>query len=117
MAGVAAPAPAASRVSALLKDLPRHRAAPPTLGNIATAKPVQRDQANNRVYIATHEFTQPPATQIVTTERQNILLRAFHARADKRAQKRASSGDAPSLVEPAPKRAARANSAGRSRAE
>lgn len=94
---------AAARTSALLRNLPRHRAAP-NVAIITGSKPVQRTQSTMRAYRATHEFTQPPATQIVRTETQNILLRAFHARAEKRAGKRGSDSSR-QLVEPAAKRA------------
>ena len=93
--------------SALLSDLPRHRAAP-NVELLAAAKPVQRDNnVTKHVYIATHDRTQPPADQVVTTERQNILLRQFHARNEsRRAQKRmtSQSSESTSLVAPAPKR-------------
>ena len=85
----------------LLRDLPRHRAAPPELAE-PPATCVHRDSNNMaKVYLATHERTQPPANQVITTEKQNILLRQFHARAD---SKRAKRADETSLVEPAPKR-------------
>ena len=88
----------------LLSDLPRHRAAPATIADSALAGGVQRDNTSSKIYLATHEHTQPPANQLVTTEKQNILLRQFHARAEsKRAQKRANSSEPTKLVEPAPK--------------
>ena len=71
-----------------LSDLPRHRAAP----EIQQLRPVQRISPDNTcTYLATHDRTQPPADQVVTTERQNILLRQFRARAEsKKAQKRSA---------------------------
>ena len=65
------------------------------------------NNVTKHVYIATHDRTQPPADQVVTTERQNILLRQFHARNEsRRAQKRmtSQSSESTSLVAPAPKR-------------
>ena len=73
---------ATERVRALLSDLPRHKAAP---ANYVPPAGTIRAQASSpaRTYVATHS-TEPPAGQIVTTETQNILLRQFHAKNDKR---------------------------------
>ena len=92
-------------VSDLLRDLPRHRAAPPVLDDLP-ATCVTRDSNTNKgkVYIATHQWTQPPANQVISTEKQNILLRQFHARAESKKAKRAADT---SLVEPASKRSAK----------
>ena len=84
------------RAFQLLKDLPRHPNAP-TEGNSARLIP---DSAKT-LFIATYERTQPPASQIVTTERQNILLRQFQQRAEtKRQHKRAAAAAAESGDEP-----------------
>ena len=71
-------ASAPPRPSALLANLPRHPKAPPS----AAQNPV-RVQASltKALYIATHDRCQPPSDQIVQSERQNVLLRQFHARA------------------------------------
>ena len=91
-----AAAGSASRVATLLHDLPRHRAAPVVTEPL---RPVQRPAPDgSKTYIATHDRTQPPASQVVKTEQQNILLRQFHTRA---ARKRNSE---PTREEPRAKR-------------
>jgi len=78
-------ASAPPRPSALLANLPRHPKAPPS----AAQNPV-RVQASltKALYIATHDRCQPPSDQIVQSERQNLLLRQFHARAERQIQER-----------------------------
>ena len=87
---------AASRVATLLHDLPRHRAAPVVTEPL---RPLQRPAPDgSKTYIATHDRTQPPASQVVIMEKQNILLRQFYTRA---ARKRSSE---PTREEPHAKR-------------
>ena len=90
--------PSASRVSALLQSLPRR-----TDGPLDAAW--RSASTRSALYIATHARTEPPATQVVTTERQNILLRQFHARAEQHAKKKRGAGDAD--APPAKRRASR----------
>ena len=82
----------------LLKDLPKHPHAP------AAVKPTRLlPDGSVTNYIATYERTQPPPSQIVTTERQNILLRQFQARAEsKRERHKRAASDA--IDEPKAKR-------------
>ena len=77
-----------------LLDLPRHECAPETDGakGMRIAARVQASLNAKATYIATHDRCDPPPSQIVTTERQNVLLRQFHARADKKRDRARRSG-------------------------
>ena len=56
-------------------------------------RPVQRVTADkSKLYIATHDRTQPPASQVVRSDAQNVLLRQFHARNDAKRHKRSTQG-------------------------
>ena len=57
-------------------------------------KPVQRAEDKTKTYIATHDRTNPPPNQMISTEQQNILLRQFHTRAEKKQKRAADSSDA-----------------------
>ena len=100
-----------SSASALLQNLPRHPSAPLMLSAVKQTAP-ERTAAT--LYIATHDRTEPPADQVVTTERMNALMRQFHQREESRArerQKRAiSSSPADDDREPA-RKASRKNAA------
>lgn len=39
------------------------------------------------VYLATHDRTQPPSDQVITTEKTNILLRSFYQLAEAKRQR------------------------------
>ena len=97
--------------SALLQNLPRHPSAPSMLSAVKQTAP-ERTAAT--LYIATHDRTEPPADQVVSTERMNALMRQFHQREESRArerQKRAiSSSPADDDREPA-RKASRKNAA------
>lgn len=96
---------------ALLQNLPRHPSAPSMLSAVKQTAP-ERTAAT--LYIATHDRTEPPADQVVSTERMNALMRQFHQREESRArerQKRAiSSSPADDDREPA-RKASRKNAA------
>uniref|UniRef100_A0A7S2GB91 DET1- and DDB1-associated protein 1 domain-containing protein n=1 Tax=Haptolina brevifila TaxID=156173 RepID=A0A7S2GB91_9EUKA len=72
------------RVSSLLANLPKHHAAPASLSRGDTLLKVIDRPA---LYIATHNRTEPPANQVVTTEKNYLLLRRFHAREEGKREK------------------------------
>ena len=82
----------ATSLARLLHDMPRHPAAPAMSGE--ALKPQQRVADDSKTYLARHERTQPPASQVVTTETQNALLRQFRARAESRQRQKRAIGDA-----------------------
>ena len=91
-------------MSSLLQDLPRHHAAPAISEAL---RPVQRiGSDNSKMYLATHDRTEPPDNQVVRTEVQNALLRQFKARVEAKRQKRASSDAGKDEEEPRAKRKA-----------
>ena len=79
-------------VRALLRDLPRHKSAPPGLERLPAAATVLRYQTSQKTYVATHS-TQPPPDQVITTETQNILVREFLSK--QKAKARQPSGSSP----------------------
>lgn len=87
---MAAAAPSSSestaRATALLKSLPplpRHRAAPEITEESLRPQQQRLMNRHTKTYVALHD-TDPPASQVVRTATQNVLLRQFHARAEKR---------------------------------
>ena len=74
--------------AALLQNLPRHPSAPAVLIPLKHSAP---ERSAGALYIATHDRTEPPADQVVTTEKMNVLRRQFHQREE--ARKRSSPVD------------------------
>merc|ERR1719311_925797 len=82
-----------SAAGSLLRDLPvRNPLAFSALGKSDPAK------SHPVVYYATHDRTQPPSDQVITTEKTNILLRQFHQLAEAKRERLKRSVDSP--VEP-----------------
>jgi hypothetical protein len=74
---------AAQGVSQLLTNLPKHKAAPHALAIWTKERTVLRvtsRTSTSKTYIATHTRTEPPPDQMITTEKQNIILRQFSMR-------------------------------------
>ena len=67
-----------------LLNLPRHPAAPPLeTASTGALRISAQPRQSEKLYLATRS-TQPPDSQIVTSEKQSILLRQFHLRQQKR---------------------------------
>ena len=81
--------PSRPSAGALLANLPRHRAAPASqFSSGSTPLRLVPERSTGALYIATHSRTEPPPDQIVSTEKQNILLRQFHAREEAKSRER-----------------------------